>query len=57
MSGVGFACDVVLVTDFESQSALDAYAAHPEHWRVRNERDGVRITRYQVDYRIETQAE
>ena len=28
-SGVDYACDVVLVSDFASQEALDAYAAHP----------------------------
>jgi len=34
-SGVDYACDVVLYTEFESQQALDAYATHPAHMRVR----------------------
>ncbi len=47
------ACDAVLVTDFESQAALDAYATHPEHLRVRTELDGLRTSRHQVDYQVE----
>jgi hypothetical protein len=49
-SGIDYACDVVLITDFESQDALDAYASHPEHHRVRDKLTGLRITRHQVDY-------
>lgn len=49
-SGVDYACDVVLVSDFESQAALQAYAAHPEHLRVKDELGDLRIARYQVDY-------
>lgn len=49
-SGVDYACDVVLVSDFESQAALDAYATHPEHLRVKNELGDMRIARHQVDY-------
>jgi hypothetical protein len=49
-SGIDYACDVVLVTDFVSQEALDAYANHPEHHRVRDKLTGLRITRHQVDY-------
>ena len=49
-SGIDYACDVVLVTQFESQSALDAYADHPEHLRVRSKLTGLRVTRHQVDY-------
>lgn len=49
-SGVDYACDVVLYSEFESQAALDAYAVHPEHLRVRNELDGLRVARHQVDY-------
>jgi hypothetical protein len=41
---------VVLVTDFESQEALDAYAVHPEHLRVREALGELRIARFQVDY-------
>ncbi|MDY0747777.1 Dabb family protein [Paucibacter sp. R3-3] len=52
-SGTDYACDVVLVTDFHSQQALDEYANHPEHLRVRRELDGIRVTRHQVDYAAE----
>ena len=34
-SRIDYACDVVLVTEFESRAALAAYAEHPEHLRVR----------------------
>ncbi|MCA8095531.1 Dabb family protein [Burkholderia anthina] len=44
------ACDLVLVSDFDSPDALAAYADHPEHLRVRAELDGLRIERHQVDY-------
>lgn len=50
ISGVDYACDVVLYSEFESQEALDAYADHPEHFRVKNELAGIRIARHQVDY-------
>lgn len=52
-SGVDYACDVVLYSEFESQAALDAYAAHPEHLRVKQEVEGLRIARHQVDYPVE----
>lgn len=51
-SGADYACDLVLVSEFDSQAALDAYAAHPEHLRVRNQLDGLRTARHQVDYQI-----
>ena len=54
-SGVDYACDVVLYTEFESKEALDAYATHPEHLRVKAEVDGLRIARHQVDYDPEEQ--
>ena len=53
-SRVDYACDVVLVSEFESQDALVAYATHPEHLRVRGELEGVRIARHQVDYEADT---
>jgi hypothetical protein len=53
MSGIDYACDVVLVTEFDSQDALDAYASHPEHRRVRDKLAGLRIARHQVDYLLE----
>jgi quinol monooxygenase YgiN len=52
-SRIDYACDVVLYSEFESQHALDAYATHPEHLRVRDELDGLRVARHQVDYNPE----
>lgn len=52
-SAADYACDVVLVTDFESQRALDAYASHPEHLRVRQQLGDIRTARFQVDYLVE----
>ena len=49
-SGVDYACDVVLYSEVESQAALDAYAMHPEHLRVRQDIEGLRVARHQVDY-------
>ena len=49
-SRVDYACDVVLYTEFASRSALDEYASHPEHLRVKRELGDLRIARYQVDY-------
>lgn len=49
-SRIDYACDMVLYTEFESQAALDAYATHPEHLRVRDELVGARTGRFQVDY-------
>jgi hypothetical protein len=51
-SRIEYACDVVLVSDFESQAALDAYAAHPEHLRVKGEVGDLRTQRHQVDYEV-----
>lgn len=50
ISRVSYACDVVLYSEFESQAALDAYATHPEHLRVKQELGDLRTARYQVDY-------
>ena len=49
-SRVDHACDVVLYTEFESQAALDGYAIHAEHLRVKREVGGLRIERHHVDY-------
>jgi len=49
-SGVDYACDVVLYTEFDDQASLDAYASHPEHLRVRRELGDMRTARHQVDY-------
>lgn len=50
VSGVDYACDVVLYSEFDSEQALTAYATHPEHIRVRQALEGLRIARHQVDY-------
>jgi hypothetical protein len=50
ISEVDYACDVVLVADFESRAALEDYANHPEHLRVREVLAGMREARHQVDY-------
>jgi hypothetical protein len=55
-SGVDYACDVVLYSEFASQAALAAYAAHPEHLRVKQELGDMRIARHQVDYAVGSQA-
>lgn len=49
-SGVSYACDMVLVTEFESAGALAAYAMHPAHLAACKRLEGVRTTRHQVDY-------
>lgn len=49
-SGIDYACDVVLYSEFETQAALDAYASHPEHLRVKQALGDMRVARYQVDY-------
>ena len=46
VSDVDYACDVVLVSEFESMSDLKSYATHPEHLRVRNELGDLRIGRF-----------
>ncbi|MES2246474.1 MAG: Dabb family protein [Pseudomonadota bacterium] len=51
-SRVDYACDVVLYSEFDSQEALDAYAHHPEHLRVKAEIGAMRIARHQVDYAV-----
>jgi hypothetical protein len=52
-SGAEHACDVVLYSEFESQAALDAYATHPEHLRVKEVVGNLRTHRYQVDYEVD----
>ena len=51
-SRIDYACDVVLVSDFDSHEALAAYAQHPEHLRVRRTLGDMRIARHQVDYEV-----
>lgn len=52
ISRIDYACDEVLYSEFESQAALDAYAVHPEHIRVKAELANLRISRHQVDYAV-----
>ena len=52
-SRIDYACDVVLVTDFDSREALAAYAEHPEHLRVRRALADLRTERHQVDYPVD----
>lgn len=49
-SGVDYACDVVLYTEFQDRESLEAYAVHPEHLRVKQVLGDCRIARHQVDY-------
>lgn len=53
-SCIDYACDVVLYSEFESQAALDGYAVHPEHQRVKRELADLRTARHQVDYVVPT---
>lgn len=53
ISGVDYACDMVLYTEFDSEASLKAYATHPDHLAIRQELGDVRIARYQVDYSSE----
>ncbi len=50
ISGVDYACDMVLYTEFDSEASLKAYATHPDHLAIRQELGDVRIARHQVDY-------
>lgn len=49
-SKIDYACDVVLYSEFDSMEALQSYATHPAHLRVREELGNVRTARHQVDY-------
>ena len=51
-SRIGYACDVVLYTEFASREALAAYAEHPAHLRVRHALGDMRTVRHQVDYEV-----
>ncbi len=50
ISQIDYACDVVLYTEFTDTAALTHYATHAEHMRVKDEPEGLRISRHQVDY-------
>ncbi|WP_321954176.1 Dabb family protein [Paraburkholderia bannensis] len=45
-----YAHDVVLYSVFSSTQALKDYQQHPAHLRVREELEGVRTARHQVDF-------
>jgi hypothetical protein len=49
-SRTAHASDVLLYAEFESQAALDGYATHAEHLRVKRELGELRIERRHVDY-------
>jgi hypothetical protein len=52
ISGIDYACDVVLYSEFESEDALKNYATHPAHLKIKESLAGVRVDRYQVDYAV-----
>ena len=49
-SAIDYACDVVLVSEFESLEALQTYQQHPAHLAARKHVGDLRIARHQVDY-------
>lgn len=51
-SGIDYACDAVLYSEFASRQALADYAGHPEHLRVKRNLGDLRIARHQVDYEV-----
>lgn len=53
-SRIDYACDMVLVTDFDSEASLRAYATHPLHLAARDQLQGLRVARYQVDYHLDS---
>lgn len=55
-SRISYACDMVLLTEFTSEDALQDYATHPLHLRARDNLEGLRIARHQVDYAIPAHA-
>jgi hypothetical protein len=56
ISRIDYACDVVLYSEFESQAALDNYITHPAHLKIKEELAGVRVSRHQVDYVVDSMA-
>jgi hypothetical protein len=56
ISRIDYACDVVLYSEFESKAALENYATHPAHLKIKEDLTGVRVGRYQVDYVVEQAA-
>jgi hypothetical protein len=50
VSAVDYACDVVLLSEFDNEASLAAYGHHPAHLAVREQLGDLRIARHQVDY-------
>ncbi|EJL94246.1 Stress responsive A/B Barrel Domain-containing protein [Herbaspirillum sp. CF444] len=49
-SAVDYACDVVLLSEFDSAEALAVYQTHPAHAAAKQQIGDIRIARHQVDY-------
>lgn len=49
-SAVDYACDVVLLSEFDSAEALALYQQHPAHTAAKQQIGDIRIARHQVDY-------
>jgi hypothetical protein len=50
VSGVDYACDVVLLADFDDDQALAGYADHPAHLHAKQLMADLRVARHQVDF-------
>jgi quinol monooxygenase YgiN len=50
--GLEASCDVVLVSLFDDQEALDAYQNHPQHKAIGAELGAMREHRHVVDYHL-----
>lgn len=55
-SAADYACDLVLVSEFDDAQALAAYATDPEHLRAKAAAGDLRVERYQVDYAMDDRA-
>ena len=51
--GLEATCDVVMVSEFESVAALDAYQTHPHHVGMKPFIGAIRLTRHCMDYASE----
>jgi quinol monooxygenase YgiN len=50
--GLEASCDVVLVSLFDDQAALDAYQTHPQHKAISAQVGAMREQRHVMDYEI-----
>jgi hypothetical protein len=50
--GLEATCDVILVSDFDNQQALQAYQVHPKHVAIKDFVAAVRETRQCIDYEV-----